>query len=135
MFKKIKQWLNPQNKIINDHKSDIDLDKDIILINIAIDTKTEEIGLFLDVHPYNIDDKRMVSQAEKFAHGLYLLCGDKAYFTKLILNNIEKIKKTSTEYSMFLDNVIFFWNHYLDHKHTDNNNDPLIKPSKVFKNL
>ncbi len=139
MFKKIKEWFISQKTDQSTSKSltnlDKDLDKDIILINIAIDTKTEEIGLFLDVHPYNIDDKQMVVQAEKFAHGLYLLCGDKAYITKLILDNIEKIKKTSSGHSMFLDNVVFFWNHYLSHKSTSNDSDPLIRPSKVFKNI
>lgn len=134
MFKYLAKFLS-SNKTKNIDAAPVsDLDKDIILINVAIDTKTEEIGLFLDAHPYNIEDKRMVEQAEKFAHGLYLLCGDKAYFTKLVLDNIDKLKKKSTKDSMFYDNVIFFWNHYLNMKNNNTENDPVIKPSKVFKN-
>jgi hypothetical protein len=111
-------------------------EQDVSLISVAIDTKTEQIGLFIDVHPYNIEDKRMIPQAEKLAKGFHILCGDSVYLTQLVLDNIDVLKKKSDNNSVFFDNVLFFWNHYLSNTtktQSGSDNDPVIKPTRVFK--
>lgn len=110
-------------------------EQDVSLISIAIDTKTEQIGLFIDVRPYNIDDKKMIPQAEKLAKGLHVLCGDTAYLTELLLDNINALKKKSDNNAVFFDNVLFFWNHYVSNttKQQNLDNDPVVKPTRVFK--
>lgn len=110
-------------------------EQDVSLVNIAIDTKTEQIGLFIDVRPYDIDDKRMIPQAEKLAKGFHILCGSSVYLTELLLDNIDALKKKSDRNSVFFDNVLFFWNHYLSKttKIQNLDNDPVVKPTRVFK--
>lgn len=110
-------------------------EQDLSLISIAIDTKTEQVGLFIDVRPYNIDDKQMIPQAEKLAKGLHFLCGDTTYLTQLVLDNIDVLKKKSDNNAVFFDNVLFFWNHYISNTTKQNSldNDPVVKPTRVFK--
>lgn len=114
-------------------------DKDLMLLNIYFDAQTEKSGLFFDINPYSIaEHDKMIWQAEKLAKFLCKISFGKNNLTQMILDSITIHKKQSQNHSLFFDNVLFFWDYYLaknDNNSSQNSNDPLIRPSKAFKNL
>lgn len=108
--------------------------EDISLISIFIDTKTENIGLILDIPINEENNDNWAIQAEKLAFSLFQLCSNNAFLTKLVLDQIQIVKKQSIKHTLFFDNVLFFWNHTLSHRQIYDN-EPIIRPSKTFKNF
>jgi len=110
-------------------------DKDLVLISVLMDCKTNKIASIIDAYPYDIEDNRMIKQAESLGLMLNQLCGDSIGLTELMLNNIELLKKNSNNNLLFYNNVLFFWQRSLEQRNKGSKDDdlPLIRPTQVFK--
>lgn len=109
-------------------------DKDLILISVLMDCKTNKIASIIDADPYDVEDHRMIKQAESLGFMLNQLCGDSVELTELMLNNIELLKKNSNNRLLFYNNVLFFWQRSIEQRKGHKDDDlPLIKPTQVFK--
>jgi hypothetical protein len=111
------------------------VNKDIFVINFVLDCGAQELVLTVDVFPYDINDPRMVSQAENFARLLFKVSKNNTYVTELILENLQIIKQKSEKNSLFVTNVLFFWQHLLESQKMELEDIPVIRPISVFKNI
>jgi len=111
------------------------INKDIFVINFVLDSGTQQLVSTIEFFPYDINDPRMVSQAENFARLIFKVSKNNTYVTQLILENLEIIKQKSENNYLFVTNVLFFWQQLLQNQKMELDDIPMIRPISVFKNI
>ena len=116
-------------------KKEDNVNSDLVpIISVDIDKNNKRIlNLYL---PENLRQDEIIDMAELYAKAIIdMNNGTMAKETVSILKN--NVDPNDPEQKMFVDNIVYFWT-YLSafEKHTAaiQNSEPVIKPSKVFKN-
>lgn len=84
----------------------------------------------------SVDISEMQKDAEHLANFLYSICNIKYLLPSIVLEDLNHNKDKSLSHTLFINNVLFFLEDVLIKSKPSKNQSkqPLIKPSKVFKN-
>ena len=116
-------------------------------IHFIYDKKQKTISLLVDydhiLNKYsediNLQDSKFIEDAEEMAQFLHTLCNDRTFVSSLVLDNLKEFKENTKsdgiKYNLFIDNIFMFLNGILfANKTKKETNNPVIKPTKVFRN-
>lgn len=149
--------LNLIKKIFSKEKQKTDTEHDLMIMYLIYNKNTNTVTAHVDyesildnyeepiiddselihkpVNSVNISD--MQKDAECLANFLYSICNIKYLLPSIVLEDLNCNKNKSLSHTLFINNVLFFLEDVLTKSKPSKNNQskqPLIKPTKVFKN-